>query len=64
MDWNKLIHDLNKSGMSQKEIAEAVGTSQPIISDLSRGLQKTVLYETGAKLVALHKQVTKQAEPA
>jgi len=55
---NKMIQDLISSGgMTQKEIADAVGVSQPVISDLYREIQKDVGYErAGKKIAALHEE--------
>ena len=55
MDWKTLILDLCRSGMTQAEIGQAIGLSQPAISDVVRGRTTTVQWEVGNALIALHK---------
>lgn len=55
MDWQKIINELMTAGISQRLIADAAGCSQPVISDLSNGIQKEVKYSIGEKILALHK---------
>ncbi len=55
MDWKKIISDLMRAGLTQKAISEKSGLSQPAISDLHTGKQRTVTWEVGETLRALHK---------
>jgi predicted transcriptional regulator len=57
MDWKKLIHDLVASGLTQVEIANRVGCSQPTIAMLASGGQRDVRWTCGEKLRALHRKV-------
>ena len=41
------------SGLTQKEIGDAVGLSQPAVSDLCRGLTKEVSWTVGEGLLSL-----------
>ncbi len=56
MDWKSLIASLAEFGVTQKEIGEAVGLSQPAISDLARGRTTRVEWEAGEKLRAFYEQ--------
>ncbi len=57
MDWKLLIAELCAAGMTQTEIGERVGLSQSSVSDLVRGITRTVGWDTGNKLVRLHKRL-------
>jgi predicted transcriptional regulator len=64
MDWQKLIGDLQEAGLSQVEIAQKCGCSQPTINDLSTGKNKNPRYSIGDALRRLHakrKPVTSKA---
>lgn len=54
MEWKNLINDLLDSGMTQTEIAKAVGTVQSTVSRMKDGLHPKVEYNVGAKLIQLH----------
>lgn len=56
MDWKKLIADLAASGMTQTEIGAAIGVSQGRIGQVIGGKGATFKYETGVRLVELHRQ--------
>jgi predicted XRE-type DNA-binding protein len=52
---NEKVKDLVAAGFTQKGLAEAVGVSQPTISDLFNGVQKDIGIERGGrKIDALH----------
>lgn len=51
MNWAALVADLLAVGWTQARIAKEVGLSQPTVSALARGKQKTITYEAGAKLL-------------
>lgn len=55
MDWKKLITDLEASGLTQIEIAEKCGCSQPYISQLKAGIRGSPVFELGSALSNLHK---------
>ena len=55
--WKEKIADLMAAGMSQREIADHVGASQPHICDLLSGKRgKRIGYELGRKIDQLHKK--------
>jgi predicted XRE-type DNA-binding protein len=59
----KLITDLENTGLTQKEIAEGIGCgiSQSTVCDLKTGKLKSIRYERGVSLLALHKKHCKKA---
>ena len=54
MEWKNLIKELLDSGMTQTEIAKAVGTVQSTVSRMKDGHHPKVEYSVGAKLIQLH----------
>lgn len=54
MDWNKLISELEAGGLTQTEIAERCGCSQPYVSQLKAGLRASPAFDIGSALTALH----------
>jgi len=55
--WKEKIADLMAAGLSQREIAERVGASQPHICDLLSGKRgKRIGYELGRKIDKLHQK--------
>ena len=55
-----MMRDLIASGMTQVEIAKAIGRPQPTISEVFSGEQKDMGYMNGAKrLELLHKKMIK-----
>lgn len=63
MNWKSVIAEIaagsqSQKGMTQKEIAEAVGCGQATISELATEKQKTTSFEVGKRLLDLHKKVS------
>lgn len=56
MNWKTLLLDLRRAGLTQAEIGQAIGLSQPAVSDLVRGRTSTMQWEAGDALIALHAQ--------
>ena len=54
MDFKSLIDALTRSGLTQQEIGEFVGLSQPSVSDIATGKTKQVSFDVGNKIVELH----------
>jgi hypothetical protein len=54
--WKTILEDLQASGLSQSQIATAVGASQPTIHALLREKQRTVMFSLGLGLWKLHRQ--------
>lgn len=59
--WSGLLSEMVEAGMTQKQIAEAVGMSQASISDLLRGEVKTTEYARGLRIIAAHRAAMKSA---
>lgn len=54
MNWQQILADL-RMVMTLQDIADSCGlASKGAVHDISTGRQKTVMYEVGVKLVALH----------
>ena len=52
---NEKVNDLLSAGFTQKTLADAIGVSQPTISDLANYKQKDIGMEKGGrKIDALH----------
>lgn len=64
MDWKLIIGDLLAAGLRQNAIGRAVGLSPPSIIDLMSGRQKTVRWEVGDRLLALHRDHCPENEGA
>lgn len=60
--WQQLIRDLKDAGLTQDEIASAIGVTQPTISDLANGKIKNPSFVLGDKLKKLHARKTRKAE--
>lgn len=52
MDWTGLINQLLEKN-TQKEVAEAIGCSQPFISLLSQGKRRNLDFVIGQKIISL-----------
>lgn len=64
MDWKRLLSDLTSAGLTQAEIALAVGVTQSSISDLARGTTTRPSFELGNKLVQFHARRMKRKAAA
>lgn len=53
MNWQELIKKLIDGGMTQQQIADQIGVSQSVISELSTGKATRPRFETGAALIGL-----------
>lgn len=53
-----MIQDLIDAGMSELEIANSIGITQPSLNALKSGKSKSTRYEIGDKLVSLWKVKT------
>lgn len=60
MNWQTIISDLRARGLTFEQIATPVGMSKGAVHDLLHGRGKSVLYDTGVKLVSLHKRVMRR----
>jgi hypothetical protein len=60
MNWQKLITDIQRSGMTQAQIGAAVGRTQGWVAGIMSVSIKTVRWEDGQKLIQLHAERCKQ----
>jgi DNA-binding Xre family transcriptional regulator len=60
MDWPVIVYELRLRNMTLEQIGAAVGMSKGAVHDLMTGRCKTVRYETGVRIVALHKKVMRR----
>lgn len=60
--FKQLIEDLISTGLTEQDIGQRVGASQASINRIKRTNQKP-MYELGAALVSLHKQITHPRVP-
>lgn len=55
--WKQIVSELLDSGLSQKELSELIGCSQPYICDLASGKAgKRLGFELGKRLTDLHQE--------
>lgn len=62
MDWQKVIGEIIAAGMSQADVARAVGLKQPTVSALASGKAKDTRSVYAKRFEALHKKVTSDAK--
>lgn len=60
MDWKAVISALEGAGLTQSEIAEKAGCSQPYVSQLKSGARKSPDFEVGRALVDMHAKLPKR----
>jgi len=61
VDWQQIVKDLVKSGMTQAQIGEACGVTQAAVNLVNIGVTKDPKYSFGEKLLVLHAQVLVEA---
>jgi len=55
VNFQGLLKDLKREGLTQQQVADICGVSQATINRLYRRLQIDPLYSTGAAIVELHR---------
>ena len=60
MTWKKTISDLQKSGLTQVQIAQLCGCAQSTVSELLSDESKVPRYPVGAALLELHKKTMRR----
>lgn len=64
MNWQEMVKALERSGLTQTEIAEITGCSQGHISDIKTGRRgKGLRYEIGKKLESLWQEQCEKQTP-
>lgn len=61
-DWAALLSEMVESGMSQREIAAAVGLSSPSVCNVISGKVKTTEYTRGVRILSAHKAALRRAK--
>lgn len=56
MDWKKLIQELLDDGMTQVQIAEAIGVTQPTVCGILKSGSGDMRWANGERLRMLHLQ--------
>jgi len=64
MDIQNMLKQILDSGLSQVQVARSLGVSQVAVSKISRGLTKTVQYDTGKAIEAMHRRVIRAKRKA
>lgn len=59
MNIKKMLDDLKKHGLTDQEIGNRTGMSQPIITRLRNGGQRSTSFEKGKKIEALHMEIAR-----
>lgn len=59
MDWKVLIEELEAAGLTQTDIADQSGCSQPYVSQLKSGTRRNPDFTRGQALITLHKKRVK-----
>lgn len=60
MNTQSMLTELSALGMTQYQIAEACGISQPYVSDLIVGRRKTPGLDIGLRIINLHKRMMRK----
>ena len=61
MNWQILLSDITRAGITQVDMAKEFGCAQSTISDLARGVTRSPNFELGQHLFALHKKVVRKS---
>lgn len=54
MNWNEIVADIKRTGMTQAEIADKIGVAVGTLSELCSGKVSEPKWSKGAALLALH----------
>lgn len=61
MDWQKLLKEIYAFGLTQNEIAQEIGVSQPWVNAALQGKRgKKVSFDVGVAIKNLHKRYQKK----
>jgi hypothetical protein len=59
MDLKTMITEIHETGLSEKKIGDLIGLDQATTHRLRVGTHKSTNFESGLKIVALHKKIVK-----
>lgn len=54
MDWHKIVTEIKESGLTQAEIADAIGVATGTLSELCSGKVSEPKWSRGDALISLH----------
>lgn len=62
MDWNKIVAEIKETGLTQAQIADAIGVSAGTLSEICSGKVSEPKWSRGDALIAIHaERVTQRA---
>jgi transcriptional regulator with XRE-family HTH domain len=62
MDWNKIVAEIKETGLTQAQIADAIGVSAGTLSEICSGKVSEPKWSRGDALLAIHaERVTQRA---
>lgn len=64
MDWKQIVADIQASGVSQVQIAEACGCSQATVSELATGKNCDPRASIALRVLQLHKKALRRRKDA
>ena len=63
-NWSALLREMRETGMTQAEIATAVGLTQASVSERLSKESTVAEYATGLRILAAHREARKRAKVA
>lgn len=54
IDWQRVVLNLRRSGVSCAELARSIGRNQSVIQRLARGESKRVFFDDAVRLLDIH----------
>lgn len=62
MDWNKIVAEIKETGLTQAQIADAIGVAAGTLSEICSGKVSEPKWSRGDALIAIHaERVTQRA---
>ena len=62
MDWNKIVAEIKETGLTQAQIADAIGVSAGTLSEICSGKVSEPKWSRGDAILAIHaERVTQRA---
>lgn len=55
MDWNKIVEEIKRTGITQGQIAESIGVAEGTLSELCNGKISEPKWSKGDALLSLHR---------
>lgn len=65
MNWQQMVQDMLESGFTQVQLAEKLGCSQSVVSDLARGERGIRMsWDLGDTIIKAHDEIKRQQRQA